>query len=115
MMKNLLYRLGIPATYLGHRYVLSGVSLALVNEDVLSTITTILYPTIAAQFCVTPVSVDRALRTAITECWERGNRPLLDEVAGRKLRDKPTAGDFIAILTEYARTHPAEDRPTACL
>lgn len=101
MLKRLLNRLAIPPTYLGHSYTLEAVSIVLQKEAALTALTKELYPEVAQKFGVSAHSVERALRTAVDQCWTNGGRELLEDIAGRRLKLKPTVGEFIAILADY--------------
>lgn len=103
MIKDLLCVLGIPMKYMGHSYLDYAVELALSDDSMLSAVTTKLYPSIAEHFDVTPASVNRNMRTAIDHCWERGNRTLLDEIAGYPLRYRPSVSEFISLLVAHIR------------
>lgn len=103
MVKDLLCVLGIPIKYLGHRYLDYAVELAMDDESVLSAVTTQLYPAIASHFGTTAAAVNRNMRTAIDHCWERGNRALLDQIAGYPLRYRPSVSEFLSLLVAYLR------------
>ena len=103
MVKDLLCILGIPIKYLGHRYLDYAVELAMADESILSAATIRLYPAIAQQFGTTAAAVNRNMRTAIDHCWERGNRALLDQIAGYPLRYRPSVSEFLSLLVAYLR------------
>ena len=96
-----------PAGYLFRlsRVSLSFYALELVlhDEEYLLYITKRLYPDIAKHFHTTSAKVERSIRTAITICWNEGNKNLLIKIAGYPLTRKPTTGEFISILSFYLR------------
>ena len=96
--------LGINATYLGYRYLIEGVRLAMEQEDVLLSVCTRLYPAIAAKYHSTPDNVERNLRTVISVCWERGNRTFLESVFSYPLTAKPSVSEMIDALADYCRS-----------
>jgi len=100
---DLLRRLGIPSTLKGHCYICYGVYLIRQNPEVIQYVTKELYPEIAEQYEISWESVEHAIRTAVNVCWERGNRGLLNEIAGYELRRKPTASEFIGMISFYIR------------
>ena len=69
-------------------------------------ITKELYPTIAKHFGTSASKVERAIRHAIEVAWNRGRIEALDEAFGRNvcsLDDKPTNGEFIALVSDRLR------------
>ncbi|MEG1525073.1 MAG: sporulation initiation factor Spo0A C-terminal domain-containing protein [Clostridia bacterium] len=100
-MRRVLNRLGINSSVFGFMYIEFAVSLVLNDRNVASHVTTRIYPVIANHYNVTPASVERAIRYAINNCWERGNRRLLNDIAGRELKEKPYTREFIAMLADY--------------
>lgn len=103
MENQVLYKLGVRPNLGGYRYLTYGIQLVEEKPERLQYVTKELYPEIARQYNTNWMSVERAIRTAITSCWKRGNRELLDEMVGYRLEDKPTASEFIAIVAEYIR------------
>lgn len=101
----LVRSLGISATYRGYRYLIYAVILCLEDEDYLLGISKLLYPMVAKKYQASTCSVERDLRTVINVCWERGNKGLLKEISLYPLLTKPTAGEFLDILTHHLRQH----------
>lgn len=100
-IQNLLLRLGINSTYLGHKYLAYALSLCIQNEDYLTSVYKVLCMEVATHYATTCFNVEHCLRTAIKHCWEQGNSALLKEVAMYPLTDKPTNGQFIDILYHH--------------
>lgn len=50
---------------------------------------------------VSPASVEHCIRTAITVCWEEGNRELLSRIFGSYQSTCPSNAKFIAMIAEY--------------
>lgn len=100
-IKQLILSLGIRSTYQGFRYLCYALSLCIQDEDYLLSVYTRLYPDIAKHFDAKPDNVEHCLRTAISCCWNKGNRKLLIEMAGYELTDKPANGEFLDILYQY--------------
>lgn len=70
--------------------------------------TKVLYPEIAAMHHTSAFCVERAIRHVITLTWERGIAERYEREYGHSSRlhlpvDKPTSGEFIALLAEYVR------------
>ena len=105
-IQDLIWQLGIPSTYRGSRYLREAITLALEDEDRLLSVAKELYPMVADKFETDKTCVERNLRTVVCNCWARGNRPLLNQLAGYDLLDRPTTGEFISILSSYLiRSH----------
>lgn len=100
-LSKLLLSLGIHGTLKGFRYIKYGLNLCLENEDYLISIYKALYPDIAKHFGTTPERVEHCIRTAVSNCWHKGNKELLFEIAGYELPQKPTNGKFFDILYHY--------------
>lgn len=64
-------------------------------------VTTRLYPQVAEHFGVTATSVERTIRYAISCCWEKGNRRLLNTIAGRELYERPYTREFVAMVADF--------------
>ena len=103
-IQRLVHMLGIPGTYLGLRYLVFAVMLAMQNEDRLLCITRCLYEPIAKEFGTTIACVEKNLRTVVNVCWAR-NRPMLERLAGYPLCHKPRTGELIDILVTYLKRH----------
>lgn len=100
-IERLIRSLGIGATYRGYRYLSYGIELCLSDEDYLLCVSKLLYPRIAKEFSTTSSSVERDIRTVVKICWERGNRPLLEDIALYPLVHKPTTSEFLDILASH--------------
>lgn len=100
-IKQLILSLGIRSTYQGFRYLCYALSLCIEDEDYLLAVYTRLYPDVAKHFDANPDNVEHCLRTAISCCWNKGNRKLLIEMAGYEPMDKPTNGEFLDILYQH--------------
>ena len=94
----LLCNLGITANYSGFFYTAYAVSLALSDLETLLLVTKCLYPEIARHYHTSAKNVERNIRTVVGIAWDN-NPQLLTRLAGRTLSAKPTATEFLAILT----------------
>lgn len=104
-IKNLIHSLGIPSTYIGFHQLYHSVMIAAKNEDCLLSITKRLYPVVAAKFNTTGICVERNIRTVIEYFWNNGDHQRLDEIAGFHVAQKPTAGEFISMLSFYMNSN----------
>ena len=76
------------------------------NNDMLNSITKVLYPTIARKYETTPSRVERAIRHAIEVAWSRGRMETLDSLFGYTIntgKGKPTNSEFIALIADKIR------------
>ena len=103
---NIIHEVGVPAHIKGYQYLRTGVKMAVENPAVVNRITKELYPGIAARFDTTASKVERAIRHAIEVAWNRGRVDTLNRVLGCRActpEDKPTNGEFIAMLADKLR------------
>jgi len=94
---DLLYRLGINATYKGFFHSSYAALLAAENMERLLLVTKWIYPEVAKQYHTTPECVERNIRTVAAIAW-RNNPELLREITHCQLSDRSTPAQFIAIL-----------------
>ena len=76
------------------------------QEEMLNSITKILYPSIAKQHGTTPSRVERAIRHAIEVAWSRGKVDTIDELFGYTVHNgkgKPTNSEFVALIADKIR------------
>ena len=99
--KELLRKLGIWPNLSGYQYLLKGLEMVREDPAYLQYVTKRLYPEIASVYRMSWPSVERAIRTTLICCWDRGNREFLNQMAGYCLRDRPTVSEFFAISWLY--------------
>ena len=99
--KNLLYKLGIYSYFVGHHYLLYGISLIQQDSTYLFSITTRLYPTIAAHFGKGKAAVESGIRNSIERFWLSGNRRLFYQMIGYERKERPSNREFFAILVDF--------------
>ena len=97
---DLLGALGVTANYSGFFYAAYAVLLSLEDQGRLLLVTTRLYPEVAEHYETTASCVERNIRTVASLAWVR-NAAMLQQIARDRLWEKPTASEFIAILTAY--------------
>ncbi len=103
---NLFLTIGIPAHIKGYQYLREAVSMVLENHDVINRITKELYPGIARKFATSASKVERAMRHAIEVAWNRGRLDSINKMYGYNVfspDDKPTNGEFIALVADKVR------------
>ncbi|MCD8118662.1 MAG: sporulation initiation factor Spo0A C-terminal domain-containing protein [Lachnospiraceae bacterium] len=106
LLADYLHSLGIPAHLKGYEYLKRGVEIAMNDPSALCAITKELYPDIARSCGSSSVCVERAIRHAIENAWNRGNLLLRNDLFGTadgNITGRPTNGEFIAMVAEKLR------------
>ena len=96
----------MPAHIKGYHYLREGIKLTVKEEEMINSVTKILYPTIAKKYSTTSSRVERAIRHAIEVAWDRGDIDVLNEYFGftiNSIRGKPTNSEFIAMIADKLR------------
>lgn len=102
-ISNVFLSAGIPPHIKGYSFLRTAVKLAIFKPYVINNITKELYPTIAEQFDTSASKVERAIRHAIEVAWNRGKIENLNSMLGVAFysnTDKPTNGEFIALVAD---------------
>ena len=74
--------------------------------EVVSSVTKLLYPTIAKHFRTTDQKVERSIRNAIEVSWSRGNVETFEKIFGYSVatgRTRPTNSEYIARIADSIR------------
>ncbi len=103
---DMIHEIGVPAHIKGYQYLRDAIMMSVDNPSMISSITKILYPTIAKRFQTTPSRVERAIRHAIEVAWSRGRMETLDALFGYTIdtgKGKPTNSEFIALIADRIR------------
>ena len=102
-LANIFITVGIPAHIKGYQFLREAIKMAIDSPDIINSITKKLYPSIANKFSTSPSKVERAIRHAIEVAWNRGKIENINNIFGIKIytaHDKPTNGEFIALLAD---------------
>lgn len=103
---EIIHDIGIPAHIKGYQYLRDSIMLSVKDNDVINSITKILYPTIAKKYQTTSSRVERAIRHAIEVAWNRGNTDTLNGLFGYTIsngKGKPTNSEFIELIADKIR------------
>ena len=103
---EIIHDIGIPAHIKGYQYLRDSIMLSVKDNDVINSITKILYPTIAKKYQTTSSRVERAIRHAIEVAWNRGNTDTLNGLFGYTIsngKGTPTNSEFIALIADKIR------------
>ncbi|HIX52162.1 MAG TPA: sporulation transcription factor Spo0A [Candidatus Lachnoclostridium stercoripullorum] len=103
---QMLHEIGIPAHIKGYQYLRDAIAISVQEQDMLTSVTKILYPSIAKKHHTTPSRVERAIRHAIEVAWSRGKMDTINEIFGYTVsngKGKPTNSEFIALIADKIR------------
>lgn len=103
VVSQIMHQIGVPAHIRGYQYLREAIILSVKNNEMISSVTKILYPTVAKTFKTTPSRVERAIRHAIEVAWDRGDVDVLSSYFGYTIqneRGKPTNSEFIAMISD---------------
>jgi len=103
---EMIHEIGVPAHIKGYQYLREAIMMSVNDIEMLSSITKVLYPTIAEKFETTPSRVERAIRHAIEVAWNRGRMETLNSLFGYTIstgKGKPTNSEFIALIADKIR------------
>jgi len=98
--------MGVPAHLKGYHYLREAILLSGRDMELVSSVTKLLYPTIAKHFKTTDQKVERAIRNAIEVSWTRGNAESFEEVFGYSIlqgRNRPTNSEYISRIADKMR------------
>lgn len=102
-VSEIMHRIGVPAHIKGYQYLREAIILAINDDEIMNSVTKLLYPTVAKTFKTTPSRVERAIRHAIEVAWDRGDVDVLNSYFGYTIqnsRGKPTNSEFIAMISD---------------
>jgi len=112
-ISSVFLSIGIPAHIKGYQFLREAVKMVMDEPRLINAITKELYPGIGARFHTTASKVERAIRHAIEVAWTRGKIENINEIFGCTIyshNEKPTNGEFIALVADKLRT-AKEDKP----
>ena len=102
-ISNIFITVGIPAHIKGYQFLREAIKMAIAEPEIINSITKRLYPSIAQKFDTSSSKVERAIRHAIEVAWNRGKIENINSLFGIKVysdNDKPTNGEFIALVAD---------------
>lgn len=103
---KIIHQIGVPAHIKGYQYLRSAILMTIDDNEVINSVTKILYPTVAKKYKTTTSRVERAIRHAIEVAWDRGDVDTLNSYFGytiQNTRGKPTNSEFIAMIADNLR------------
>ncbi|MCD7863934.1 MAG: sporulation initiation factor Spo0A C-terminal domain-containing protein [Lachnospiraceae bacterium] len=103
---RIMLDVGVPAHLKGYHYLRDAIMMSSRDMEAVSSVTKLLYPTIAKHFRTTDQKVERAVRNAIEVSWQRGNSATFEELFGYSNahgRPRPTNSEYIARIADKVR------------
>lgn len=103
---KIIHQIGVPAHIKGYQYLRTAILMTIDNNDIINSVTKVLYPTVAKKYSTTTSRVERAIRHAIEVAWDRGDVDTLNSYFGYTIqnsRGKPTNSEFIAMIADNLR------------
>ena len=103
---KIIHQIGVPAHIKGYQYLRTAILLTINDNDIINSVTKILYPSVAKKYQTTTSRVERAIRHAIEVAWDRGDVDVLNSYFGYTIqnnRGKPTNSEFIAMIADNLR------------
>ena len=103
---KIIHQIGVPAHIKGYQYLRTAILMTIEDNEVINSVTKILYPSVAKQYQTTSSRVERAIRHAIEVAWDRGDVDTLNAYFGytiQNTRGKPTNSEFIAMIADNLR------------
>jgi len=103
---KIIHQIGVPAHIKGYQYLRTAILMTIEDNEVINSVTKILYPTVAKKYGTTTSRVERAIRHAIEVAWDRGDVDTLNSYFGYTIqnsRGKPTNSEFIAMIADNLR------------
>ncbi|MBO5653380.1 MAG: sporulation transcription factor Spo0A [Clostridia bacterium] len=103
---KIIHQIGVPAHIKGYQYLRSAILMTIEDNEIINSVTKILYPSVAKKYATTTSRVERAIRHAIEVAWDRGDIDTLNSYFGYTIqnnRGKPTNSEFIAMIADNLR------------
>ena len=103
---KIIHQIGVPAHIKGYQYLRTAILMTIEDNDIINSVTKVLYPSIAKKYGTTTSRVERAIRHAIEVAWDRGDIDTLNSYFGYTIqnsRGKPTNSEFIAMIADNLR------------
>ena len=103
---KIIHQIGVPAHIKGYQYLRTAIIMTINDNEIINSVTKVLYPSVAKKYKTTTSRVERAIRHAIEVAWDRGDVDTLNSYFGYTIqnsRGKPTNSEFIAMIADNLR------------
>lgn len=111
-IRKLLIQMQMPMTINGFFYTIDAVEMAVNQPTLLKRLVSDLYPAVGKKHETAPSNIERCIRTAVEQTFERGELNALYPTFAHVIRSKtgkPANGDFIAVLSHLVRAQLGMD------
>ena len=100
---SLMFNLGIPSHVKGYKCIKHAVVLSMENEELLESVTKLLYPELAKDLGINYGSVEHSIRNAIKSAWKKNNKNKYYKQLGfnDEIENKPTSKTLILSMVQY--------------
>lgn len=101
---HILLKMGFHANQYGYRYLREAIYECMDDAELLTSVTKLLYPSVAKVYDVNSKKVERAIRTSIETAWREEKWIVVDRVFGTDTdyhQKRPTNTDFIEGMINY--------------
>ncbi len=102
-IESVLQKLGGSKCSLGYYFTKTVMELLLKEEEGFLNLYHRVYPKVTEIYHVKTHSVERNIRTFIKECYLRGNRSFLNEIARCEVDHMPSVKEFLDMLFNYLK------------
>lgn len=114
-VEELLRSLGIPGNYVGFKQLVLATQLAVEDEDRILNMYNSIYETVAKEFGSSPKNVEKNIRMVIHSAWEKQySRNQFSMLAGYPYMERPTASEFLDVVSNYSRKHRIGRKQKVC-
>lgn len=103
---KIILDMGVPAHLRGYHYLREAIIISQGDMEIVSSVTKLLYPSVAKHFHTTDQKVERAIRNAIEVSWSRGNLETFEDLFGYSAdtgKGRPTNSEYIARIADKVR------------
>lgn len=103
---DLLNKFCVPKELEGYEYLKQAIVFTCREAVIISSVTKVLYPTLAKIFNVTPSHIEHEIRHAIEITWDESDMRVLNSFFGfivRNSKGRPTNSEFIATIADELR------------
>jgi two-component system response regulator (stage 0 sporulation protein A) len=98
VVTEVIHEIGVPAHIKGYQYLREAIILTINDMEIINAVTKVLYPEVAKNFKTTHSRVERAIRHAIKDAWNRGAIETLQRFFATPYRisreNRPTASSL---------------------
>ena len=104
VVTEIIHQLGVPAHIKGYHYLRAAILASIDNQELLESVTKMLYPEVARQFDTTASRVERAIRHAIEIGFLKGDLEEIEKIfhcSSYSDKGAPTNSKFLAEVYYY--------------